>query len=270
MPAAEPASFATFDRRASAGERLNVVFFGCSLTWGANASDPQLTSYRAQFADRLVDAYPQARFRFWDASIGGTGSQFGVFRLDRDVLRRKPDLVLVDFSANDDIGSDNPETMASYEAIIRRILLEARAPVVPVIFPFQWNIAVGKLDGMKRRDMHRALAKAYHLPCGDAIELALQRVAAGETPLEKLWPTDGVHPGDEGYKLFTDAAWSAFQEAVKGRLVPAPPEHMLYADTYMHSARVRLSSLGDPPAGWRGFAQSGVGIFRHADVALAR
>ncbi|MGB2998239.1 MAG: hypothetical protein WBC59_06340, partial [Phycisphaerae bacterium] len=31
-------SFADFDRRAQQGERLNVVFFGASLTWGANAS----------------------------------------------------------------------------------------------------------------------------------------------------------------------------------------------------------------------------------------
>ncbi len=249
--AAEDVSFARFDRRANAGERLNVVFFGCSLTRGANATDPQLTSYRAQFADRLTEAYPKAHFRFWDASIGGTNSQLGVFRLDRDVLRHKPDLVLVDFSANDDIGSDNVETMASYEAIIRRILTEAKAPVVQVIFPFQWNVAAGTLAGMKRRDMHRALAQAYGVPIGDAIELAQQRVKAGETSLEKLWPTDGVHPGDEGYRLFTDAAWTAFQEAVRGKTVCWSPERMLYADTYMHSARVRLSSLGTPPRGWR-------------------
>ncbi len=249
--AAEDASFARFDRRAKAGDRLNVVFFGCSLTWGANATDPQLTSFRAQFADRLTAKYPAAHFRFWDAAIGGTGSQLGVFRLDRDVLRHKPDLVLVDFSANDDIYSDNLETMASYEAIIRRILLEAQAPVVQVIFPFEWNVAAGKLDGMKRREMHRALAAAYRVPSGDAIELAQQRVAAGETTIKTLWPTDGVHPGDEGYKLFTDAAWTAFEQAVAKEAVCQPPEKMLYAHTYLHSARTRLSSLGTPPAGWQ-------------------
>ena len=35
--AASP-DFADFDRRARSGERLSVVFFGASLTWGANAS----------------------------------------------------------------------------------------------------------------------------------------------------------------------------------------------------------------------------------------
>ena len=130
--------FADFDRRAKAGEHLSVVFFGASLTWGANASDPQLTSFRGLIAQRLDAAYPKAHFKFWDAAIGGTGSQLGVFRFERDVLRHKPDLVFLDFSANDDIYSDNAETLASYESLVRRIILDAHAPVVPVIFPFMF------------------------------------------------------------------------------------------------------------------------------------
>ena len=43
-------AFADFDHQAKEGEHLSVVFFGASLTWGANATDPQLTSYRGQFA----------------------------------------------------------------------------------------------------------------------------------------------------------------------------------------------------------------------------
>lgn len=248
---AADASFADFDRRARAGERLNVVFFGASLTWGANATDPQRTSFRALVARRLEAAYPEAHFTFHDAAIGGTGSQLGVFRLDRDVLSRKPDLVFVDFSANDDIHSDNPETLASYEAIIRRIIIEARAPVVQVIFPFMWNVAAGSTDGMKRRDAHLAISTAYGTACGDAIALAIERVGAKQTTIERLWPVDGVHPGDEGYALFADAAWEAFQKAVAAKRVCAAPQKMLHADTYMRSARVRISSLSPLPAGWR-------------------
>src|SRR3978361_123365 len=67
-------SFAHFDEQARAGEKLNVVFFGASLTWGANASDPNLTSYRARIAQRFEVAYPKAHFHFYDAAIGGTNS----------------------------------------------------------------------------------------------------------------------------------------------------------------------------------------------------
>ena len=244
-------SFEDFDRRARAGEHLSVVFFGASLTWGANASDPQVTSYRGQFARRLEEAYPEAHLAFHDAAIGGTGSQLGVFRLDRDVLAHKPDLVLLDFSANDDIYSGNAETLASYESLVRRIILDGRAPVLPVIFPFRWNVERGDLGGMKRRDAHLAIAKAYGTVAGDAVALAVERTGRRKEDIARLWPVDGVHPGDEGYVLFTDAAWSAFQEAVKGKLVCSAPEKMLYAPTYMKNARVRISSLQPLPAGWR-------------------
>jgi lysophospholipase L1-like esterase len=244
------ASFADFDARAKAGEHLNVVFFGASLTWGANATDPQLTSFRGQMADRLRHEYPDARFRFWDAAIGGTGSQLGVFRLDRDVLRRKPDLVFLDFSANDGINTATPETLASYESLVRRIISEAHAPVVQVIFPFMWDVARGNTDRMLRHDAHLAIAAAYHTAVGDAIALAQQRVKDGKVTIKELWPIDGVHPGDRGYELFTDAAWDAFRQAVKDRRVCAPPDKMLHAAMYMTSARVRLSSLGELPRGW--------------------
>lgn len=243
-------SFADFDRRANAGEKLNVVFFGASLTWGANSTDPNFTSYRGVIARKFEAAYPNARFRFWDAAIGGTGSQLGVFRLDRDVLRRAPDLVFLDFTANDGMGTDTPESLASYEAIVRRVISEAHAPVVQVIFPFMWDVKSGKLPEMKRRIAHLKIAEAYQTAAGDAVELAQQRIADGKTTIAKLWPVDGVHPCDEGYELFADAAWSGFQLALKDKRVCAVPEKMLYAETYAKTARVRISTMGELPAGW--------------------
>jgi lysophospholipase L1-like esterase len=244
-------SFAEFDQRAKAGERLTVVFFGASLTWGANATDPQLTSYRARVAHRLEAAYPQAHFTFRDAAIGGTGSQLGVFRLDRDVLRHMPDLVFLDFSANDGINDATPESLASYESLMRRIITEARAPLVQMIFPFGWDVKSADFDKMKRRAAHIALSAAYSTAVGDAISLAVERVKAGAVTVEQIWSTDLVHPGDAGYQLFADAAWAAFQDGVKRKVMCAVPEKMINAGTYMKQARVRISSLGELPSGWR-------------------
>lgn len=248
---AKESSFEDFDRRAKAGERLSVVFFGASLTWGANASDPQLYSYRAQVAKRLEAKYPAAHFHFWDGAIGGTGSQLAVFRFDRDVLAHQPDLVFLDFSANDGINDADTETLASYEALVRRVITDAHAPLVQVIFPFMWDVQSGDLSRMKRREAHLKIAAAYGAGAGDAIALAIDRIKAGETTLKKIWPADGVHPCDEGYILFADAAWQAFEQALKDRKICAAPEKMLFGDTYMHSARVKISSLGKLPEGWK-------------------
>ena len=249
-------SFADFDRRARAGQHLNVVFFGASLTWGANSSNPLKTSYRALASQRLAAKYPKAHFNFVDAAIGGTSSQVGVFRLNRDVLAYKPDLVFLDFSANDDIDSVDAPKLASYESLVRRILVEAHAPVVQVIFPFRWNVEFGDLTKMARRLAHQKIANYYGVPSGDAIAVAKQRVAAKTITLPELWPFDGSHPGDKGYDLFADVAMDAFQRSVANRTVCRVPPQMLHETTYLQNARVRLSSLGAPgtgalPAGWR-------------------
>lgn len=253
-PAARGASLADFDRRAREGERLTVVFFGASLTWGANATDHANTSYRARMAERMEAKYPQAHLRFHDGAIGGTGSQLGVFRVEHDVLRWKPDLVFLDFSANDDIHNDDPETLASYEAIMRRLIADHGVPVIPVIFPFKWNVDAGSTNGMKRLTAHLALSRAYGTVAGDAISLAIARVKSGEITTAQVWDTDGVHPGDDGYRLFADAAWAAFEDAVSRKLVCRAPAKMVYADTYMRANRALLSKVcgaGALPAGWQ-------------------
>ncbi len=251
--------FGEFDKQAQAGAKLTVVFFGASLTWGANATDPNLTSYRAKVAQRLEAAYPLARFKFYDAAIGGTGSQLGLFRLERDVLSRKPDLVFLDFTANDNIYSDKVDSLASYEAIVRRILTEAKAPVVQVVFPFRGDAEKSSTRGMLRRDAHFAISKAYRTGIGDGVELIQEKLKAGAVTTKQLWPVDGVHPGDAGYELFAEGAWQGFQRAIadargtgsQSGVDCVVPEKMLYPATYMSSARVRISSLTPLPEGWR-------------------
>lgn len=251
VPAAETkrGSFAEFDARAKAGERLNVVFFGASLTWGANASDPVETSYRAVMRDRFEAHYPAAHFRFRDAAIGGTGSLLGVFRLDRDVLAHKADLVFVDFTANDGIYSDDPETLASYESILRR-LAAAGIPVVQVAFPFQWDIDTAKLPTMKRRLAHQALAETYGNGWGDAVTRICQGTDQGKYKLTDLWVTDGVHPHDPGYREFAAAAWDGYLVAVKAQLAPRVPTAPIHAPTYLTRRRFHLAELPSLPPGW--------------------
>ncbi len=244
-------SFADFDRRATAGERLQVVFFGASLTWGANATDQAHTSYRARLAEQLEERYPKAHFKYRDSAIGGTGSTLGVFRLDRDVKRWQPDLVFLDFSANDDIYSDSPAAAAAYEAIVRRLVGELAVPVVQVVFPFRWNIGRAELAKMKRRDQHYAISAAYGTGLGDAIELIIDRVESGTATLEAIWPYDGVHPGDDGYRLFAEAAWKGYEQAVAEQRIGKLPETMLHGDTFLHAQRFSLASLEPLPAGWR-------------------
>ncbi len=244
-------SFAQFHADAKAGKRLTVGFFGASLTWSANASDHVRTSYRARIAQKMAAKYPEAHFTFIDGAIGGTGSDLGVFRLQRDCLRYKPDLVFLDFSANDDIYADGPKKLATYESLVRRIVTERNCPVVPVIFPFKWNSKPGTADEMKGRIAHLKIARAYQAPVGDAIVHIQNLVAEDAGVADRIWNIDAVHPGDYGYQVFADAAWQGFENGVQNKMVCRAPKTMLHNDTYMTWSRNRLSRLTTIPQGWK-------------------
>ena len=244
--------FSTFENKARSGGNLSVVFLGGSLTWGAQSTNPQETSYRALVGEKLIKTFSKAHFQFGDAAIGGTGSPLAAFRLERDVLTRKPDLVFLDFTVNDDAYCvPAPGRLAAYESLVRR-LVQAGIPVVQLILPtkkdVQANPPARPLDAK-----HKEIAAAYGLPVGDAVVLAQLRVAKGETTPELLWDLqeDTIHPGDAGYKLYAEAAWGAFQQAVSGNMRCLLPEKMLHADTYMAVNRSRLAAFPVLPEGWK-------------------
>lgn len=244
------ASLQELSQRAQRGERLRVVFLGGSLTYGANASAPELTSYRALVARRLEGAFPRTQFRVWDAAIGNTGSQLAVFRLERDVLRHEPDLVFLDFTVNDDIRADDTERLASYESLLRR-LINNGAAVVAVILPFRDEIEDRGVD-LPRRAAHLALASAYQLPAADVVTAVRRRVDAGEFAPADLWPWDGAHPCDHGYAVFADAVWETVAAALRENKHAIVPAASLHGGGYAHWLRARLCDVAEGlPSGWR-------------------
>lgn len=245
------ASFQRFDADAKAGKHLTVAYFGASLTWGANATDHARTSYRARVSQKLEAKYPDAHFTFVDGAIGGTGSNLGVFRLERDCLAYEPDLVFLDFSANDDIGSDNPEKRATYESLVRRIVTEGKCPLVCVIFPFKWNSTPGTAKDMKGRLANIEIAEAYNVPVGDSIVHIQNLVKKDKSLVDKIWNIDGVHPGDFGYQIFADASWQGYEYGLKNKIVCKAPKKMMSADTYMTWSRNRISQFKNLPEGWK-------------------
>ena len=251
---AKTPSFDDFNMRAEAGERMTVAFFGGSLTWGARATDPQKTSYRAIIGRKLEEAYPKAHFKFVDAAIGGSGAQLGAFRLQRDVLAYKPDLVFLDFTLNDGVYETTPDKLAAYESLVRRMIADGNCPVVQMFLAARSFVAEGSTDKMKNYQAHMEIAKAYDTAIGDAIILMQRRYKEGQLDLDKIWPPesfDTCHPDDPGYALYAEAGWTAFQKAVEEKRECSLPVKMINSETYMHWNRVVISSLAPLPQGWR-------------------
>lgn len=250
--AAKTASFAEFDARARAGERLNVVYFGASLTFSANASDPGTTGFRGLMSDYLTARYPEARFRFVDAAIGGTTSKLGLFRMERDVLSKDPDLVFLDFVCNDGGDNVNADNTCAYEQILRTLIAKG-VPVEQVFFTFKWWMeSRGDYErAVPRQRLYGELGRRYGTPCAYASKLIRAKLDAKETSLGRIWPIDGGHPGDYGYSLFFEAAREAFEQAVSEKAVCKVPDEPLYGSVEDVSRRPLAGCVAKAPSGWR-------------------
>lgn len=244
------ASFADFDARAKAGEPMSVVYLGASLTYSANASDPGTTGFRGLMSDYLLKRYPKTQFRFHDAAIGGTPSRLGLFRLERDVLSKKPDLVFLDFLCNDGGDNVNPENTCAYEQIIRT-LVEKGIAVEQLHFTFRWWAEgdANYLRRVPRQQLYANLGAYYSTPCADTWGVLKPLLDAKKTTFDQVWPVDGGHPADYGYTLFFESARLAFEKAVADKLVCECPAEPLYGSV---SDVRRLALAGEKlPAGWK-------------------
>lgn len=243
-------SLSSFHRRALRGERLNVVFLGGSLTWGANASDPQRTSWRGLMMSYLLEKYPGASFVFTDAAIGGTGSSLALFRIDRDVLPRKPDLIFLDFTVNDNANGKDSQSLASYERVLRDLLTSGSA-VFPVLLCFRDHVSNPDSPVPARHKAHLDLAAAYRLPAANVLATLRGAVRAGSADPKVLWAfaKDSSHPDDPGYAAMFEAIRAAYETAISSKTAPQIPGVPFFPDLYTHRQRQLLVSQ-PLPKGW--------------------
>ena len=201
------------------GRPVNIVYFGGSITEGAGTSDASL-SYPARFSRFLQASYPGVPITTWNTAQPGTGAVLGAFRLERDVLAHKPDLVIVEFAIND-WGASHEEIQASVEGIVRAC--RQASPGTDLLFTYAF--VSGHLDDYRKGETPRAIgwqeaiAQRYAIPSLDCSRFIAEQVQAGRITLDRL-AKDGVHPTDEG----TEQYLNAFQAFVAqlGQAQPLP------------------------------------------------
>ena len=130
-------------RRAQAGEDVTLAYIGGSITQGAGATPINTECYAYQSYLHFQELTGgQKNVHFIKAGVGGTSSELGVIRFERDVLRNgcRPDVVMVEFAVND----DGDETKGDcYESLVRKILGLSWHPAVILLFSVfadDWNL----------------------------------------------------------------------------------------------------------------------------------
>lgn len=184
-------NFARFERlwtRLERGEPCRIGVIGGSITEGARATKREY-QWGSRFAEGWRRAFPKSKIEFFNAGIGATGSDIGAFRLQRDVLAKKPDVVAVEFSVND---SNNKARAESYEGLVRQ-LLKAPGDIAVILLGM-----VGQ-GGDNSQLWHGKVAAHYGIPYVSYRDaLYYPYVKEGTVKWTDISP-DTIHPNDVGH-----------------------------------------------------------------------
>jgi lysophospholipase L1-like esterase len=245
------------------GKPTTIVYFGGSITAGAGASDTSKASWRALTTAWFRRQYPKSQVTEVDAAIGGTGSDFGAFRLRRGVLDKKPDLVFVEFAVND-TGTAAQTVNRAMEGIVRHI--RAADPTTEICFVYA--LAQSMLTDYKQGVLphavflHDVIAAHYHISSVNVGAAAAEQLNTGAIAWADF-SKDSCHPTDAGYALYADTLTSFLaQQTLHISRPPMPYKLTVPLDPHAWSNGQMTPAGGITPAtrGWRteaGLAGSG-------------
>lgn len=200
-------------KKAQNGEDVTIAFIGGSITQGAGAapSVTQCYAYRAYraFADRYQNG---GNIHYIRAGIGGTPSELGVIRYEKDVLeygKNKPDIVVIEFAVND----DGDETEGDcYEGLLRKVWFSEEHPAVVLlfsVFAFDWNLQERFIPMGKRYDLPMVSVK------NAVTEQFFLTEKTGRVFTKRQFFYDTYHPNNLGHTVMADCLSHFFDEAVK-------------------------------------------------------
>ena len=184
-------------RAMSQEKTATVAFIGGSIT--------EMNGYRPMIMEHLSETFPQTRFNFVNAGIASTCSTTGAFRLSRDVLRHRPDLVFVEFAVNDDQDAAHAtrECVRGMEGIIRRIKTED--PTTDVIITHFVNPEMLQQirdgDAPTSITAHERVASHYGICSVNLAAEVADRIDGGKLTWEEY---GGTHPKSPGNRVAAD------------------------------------------------------------------
>jgi len=241
---------------------LRIAYLGGSLTEGYGASDPEIHSWRARTTAYFREQFPSAEVHEIYAAIGGTGSYLGAFRLERDVLAAKPDLVFVEFAVNDGNVPKN-RVIRSLEGIIRHI--HGTAPECEIVLVLNatedhfTDYSNGKIP--EAVATHQSVANYYGLPTIESGRALWREVNESRATPADLF-IDHVHPTDAGYRIYSETVREFLVAALAApKAVASEWPSPMTANPLDRATLIDAWSITDE--GWRRCDESLAGRYPH-------
>lgn len=169
---------------------INIVYIGGSITQGTSASP----NWVEITGDYFSKTFGEKNVTNHNAGVGGTGSEYGLLRLQRDVIDKNPDMVFIEFTVNDK-GKD---TTRYLESIILSLQRLEKVPYICFVHTTNAGMAVDQTN-------HRKVADFYGLAQIDFQAKLKEEVQKSGKPIT-TYIGDGTHPTAEGYAVYADEA----------------------------------------------------------------
>jgi len=193
-------------------QKKKIIFFGDSITEvGAKPG-----GYITMLQDTLVKAGKSAQFELIGAGIGGNKIYDLYFRMDSDVIAKKPDLVFIYVGINDvwhkktyGTGSDPDKFEKFYNRIIDRI--QAGGAKVVICTPTtvgEKKDFVNELDGdlNKYAEIIRTIARNKNVELIDLRKAMVSYLGTNNNAntYNGVLTLDGVHMNDKGNRFLAN------------------------------------------------------------------
>ncbi|WP_306813036.1 SGNH/GDSL hydrolase family protein [Paenibacillus soyae] len=197
--------------KAKRGEEVTLAYIGGSITHGAGANPlpSGCYAYRSYADFKTRFGRSGGPIRFIKAGVGGTPSELGMIRYERDVLRDgavQPDIVIVEFAVND---ADDETNGACYESLVLKALSAPNKPAVILLFSVfesDWNLQdrlapVGSHYGLPMVSIKDAVTEQFRMTPDEGGIISKEQFFA-----------DIYHPTNAGHAIMADCLGWLFEE----------------------------------------------------------
>jgi lysophospholipase L1-like esterase len=205
---------------ASRGKKKKIIFFGDSITQGGIEPNGYITLLNKMLQQQNIHNY-----QLIGAGIGGNKVNDLLLRMDDDVLRKFPYMVVIFIGVNDvwdkktkGAGTEADKFEEVYNIIVSKLFQSGIKIILctPALIGEKYD-DTNEFDADLNRycNIVRNMAAYLHLPLIDIrkafIDYEINHNETNET--SGILTTDGVHLNDKGNELVAELMWSEVKNA---------------------------------------------------------
>lgn len=189
----------------SSGKPVKITAFGDSLTYGWMVN----RGYIDFLGDMIRKEYPNSSVEFINRGVPGDTAKDGLRRIS-EVTKKNADLVMVQFGLNDIYtGFSADQFQDNIEKIVKEIrsAMDTEIALLTSVYINMPREYAAVLEFYKRLSM---VGEKYGLAVAHVHSWWEHCIQKG-ADIYSLVQGDGVHPTEEGYRLFAEAVMRLFK-----------------------------------------------------------